>query len=190
MDPLLSTITNLVNQNQLKNQLETLEKKVSKIVSSLFHILGPCVLEFEPVLNESNLINEEHHYNLLNFGHNFLISIIDLIDREQEQRENHKQSVVVLGLRDKSDDNRQINRIFKALKQPLPTEVKRLKTVNSNKYPEPVICKLKSEKHVDQILNNSYKLQLIKEFKNVYINQHLTKNERIIDSIIRQNQQK
>ncbi|RNA23157.1 Sentrin-specific protease [Brachionus plicatilis] len=155
--------------------------KVSKLVSTLSIIFGPCIEQFEPVIN-----GHEKRNNILNFGCYFSLSIVDLIDREQQQRHERKQSIVLLSLNKTIDDKQQIYQIFKTLKQPMPIKITRLKTTNSKNYPEPVICDLISEHHVKQILNTSYKLKSINEFKNIYINQHLTVNERIIDSLTRQ----
>ena len=159
----------LDDENQMKNQLNLLEMKVSKAFSSLSLIFGPCIERYGTHANESHN-DEDMFQNFLNFGTNFKLSIVDLIDREQQIRYERRQSIVILGLKDTGNDNQKINRLFNLLKQPLPTKINRIKSNNRKNYPEPVICELLHEDQVEKILNASFKLQTVNEFKNVYIN--------------------
>ncbi|CAF1138054.1 unnamed protein product [Brachionus calyciflorus] len=101
-------------------------------------------------------------------------------------RNQRKRKIIIQGLPFKGNDNQSLNRLFLFLNKYMPINFKRLNSNrHSNNNVSPIICDLQSESEVFDLLKNVFRLKNSKEFNNVFINPHLTANERIINSIKR-----
>ncbi|CAF0801175.1 unnamed protein product [Brachionus calyciflorus] len=169
--------------NDFNNRLNILENSVSEIYSLLFPIHSPKKF----TLNNSHLTNSDLILNQVNSNYrsDFKIEILKILDNELNERFKRKNQVIILGLK-RTDDYKSLNIIFKSLNQPIPLKFNRLTTTNrENNYPNPLICDLKNEHHVENLLICAHKLKYIGDFENVYINKNLTKSQRIQNSIAR-----
>ncbi|CAF0998135.1 unnamed protein product, partial [Brachionus calyciflorus] len=163
--------------HEFKNMIEYLDRKVSLNSNLLSLILNPEVSQTK------NKVSENYeHYNLIDLNNNFKLSIIKLISDELMLREQRKKNIVIIGLPNTGNDNKLINRIFRTLNQPFPISFNRLK---SNARNPVIICQLKSDYHVRSILKSAYNLRSTIEFKNVYINPDLSRNEKLINLLTR-----
>ncbi|CAF1152795.1 unnamed protein product, partial [Brachionus calyciflorus] len=144
-----------------------------------------CSSQIKTLYSQNLNAEKNRNLKLVEFTDSFNPSILQTINSEFKLRENFKRKIVILGLRNTGGDIQKFKRLFYSLNQPCPTKFNRLKSINSN-YPAPVVCELRSEENVNKILRVSYKLKSNGEFKNFYINQQQSVNQRLLNSIDRQ----
>ncbi|CAF0837588.1 unnamed protein product [Brachionus calyciflorus] len=170
----------------LKLNEHPLNQEVSKINSFISLLLS----KHQGLSNHENF-NEDSNIKLIELSKCFQLSVLKFIDDEYRTRNERKRQIIIIGLPFKGNDLYLINRLFDSLGLSRPVYFKRLKSnVSSTNECPPVICDLKDENQVKLMLKERYRLRNLCEFKKVYVNQHLTANERIINAISKNKKQK
>ncbi|CAF1141447.1 unnamed protein product, partial [Brachionus calyciflorus] len=173
--------------SQSNTILNPKDNEVSKINSVISLLFSP-----DQMLRENNNIidanTKQSSVKLIELSKCLKLSILKFIEDEYQVREKRRRQVIIIGLPLRGNDKNTIDRLFRTLRQHQPKNFKRLNSNGNSKHKStPIVCEFYHENEVHKLLKNVYRLKQTTEFKKVYINPHLTANERILNSINRQN---